>query len=135
MPLPAIPDLLIPPPAKDFDLRIAFLAALNVLIGLATLAFPFLHGYGFSDGQTTTHVTLGALLTVLALFRLLLAYQYAWVDFLCAFLGLLILTLPWTTPNAWNPQYLTQHVAGGGAAVLFSLIGAVVTLAAPRKAL
>lgn len=117
----------------DFDLRVAAPAALNVLIGLALIALPFLQqfypGCGPGSGQTTIHVALGAVLTVLALFRASLAYRSAWVDGLIAALGILILTLPWTTPMAWSHRYLTQHVAAGGGGVLLALVGAAATLA------
>ena len=112
----------------EMDFRVAALAMLNVFIGLTMIALPFLQGVNPGNGLVTAHVTLGALLAALSLFRVLLAFRVIWLDGLCAFLGGLILWSPWPAHMVWNQRYLMEHVVAGGLVILFCVLCTALTL-------
>jgi hypothetical protein len=108
--------------------RVMGLDALIFIVGLATLVSPLLMGDYPADIDTTAHVALGALIAVLAVFRVLIAYGAVWIEVCLFFLGLIVLRMPAMTHMQWDPKYNTGHLVAGGAVMVLSVISAALTV-------
>jgi glucose-6-phosphate-specific signal transduction histidine kinase len=116
-----------------YMLRIKVLDAIIFLIGLSLLATPAVFGFFPGAFDTTVHVTLGALISVCAVFRILVAYGSAWLEVVLCVLGVLTFFLPCFMHQYWHPQYATPHMIAGAVVVLVSVISGAMTFAYLRK--
>lgn len=113
--------------------RITAVDALIFLIGLALLVGPFVMGMYPGDLDVTAHVTVGALIAILAIFRVLVAYGSLWIEVPIFFLGLIALRFPAIMHMEWNSQYSTGHLVAGGLVMALSILSALLTLPVMKK--
>ncbi|HEY4330007.1 MAG TPA: hypothetical protein VGN88_09745 [Phycisphaerae bacterium] len=113
---------------KSHVLKIKALDGIIFVIGLAMGVGPFALRTLPGSPETTAHVTLGALIAVFSVFRVLVAYGSFWIEVPLFFLGLIILCLPLIFHMQWNAPYNTAHLAGGGIIMACALISAVITV-------
>ncbi len=127
------------PPGVDIDypkshvVKIMGLDMLIFLIGLLLAAGPFAEQKFPGDFDTTVHVAVGALVAVLAIFRVLVAYGSIWIDIVLIAFGVITMSLPRIQHMMWNPQYNMAHLAAGGAIIVLSLGSLFLTLPVIKK--
>ena len=109
-------------------IRIMALNLLVFLIGFMTLITPFLHGDYPGSLQTTDHVTLGALICILAIFRATLAYGSMWIDVCLFVLGFITFMMPTITSMHWDGHYTSTHMMHGGIIMVVAVISAILTV-------
>lgn len=118
---------------KSYAARIMVPDAIIFIIGVALMGFPFAKGYLPGDFDTTVHVGLGALIAVLSVFRVLLAYGSSWPEIPTCFLGFLVFMLPTYMHQHWNPAYATPHMAAGIIVMVLSALSFLMTTVEMRK--
>ena len=109
------------------------LDAIIFLAGACLLAIPAIMGFYPGAIDTTVHVTLGSLICVCAVFRVLVAYGSAWLEIVLCVLGILTLLLPFSMHMRWDPHYNFLHLADGAVVVALSILSALMTFAQLRK--
>jgi hypothetical protein len=113
--------------------RIKALDALLFLAGIIILATPaILHFYPGSI-DTTVHITIGMLIAVPAIFRVLVAWGSAWLEVVMFVLGFFTFMLPRWMHMSYDPKYNTLHLAVGAAVMVITFISAIMTFAELRK--
>jgi hypothetical protein len=117
----------------NYVLRIAFADAIITVIGLCIWLTPVFAGFYPGAFDTTVHVTLGALVTALAFFRVTLGYLSAWIEIVLIVLGLLILRIPHFMNMEWNSKYTMGHVSAGAAIIILAVISGLMTFVQLRK--
>jgi len=108
--------------------KVMVLDGLIFLCGLMALATPLIHGFYPADIETTSHVALGALICVLSVFRVLLAYGAAWMELPIFALGLIVFMMPRIMHMRWEEHYNHGHLIFGGAVMVLAVISALVTI-------
>jgi hypothetical protein len=114
--------------------KVMILDGLIFCAGLMALATPIIHGFFPGDVDTTAHVAIGALVCLLAAFRVLLAYGAAWMEPPLFVLGLITVCLPRIMHMRWDEQYAMGHYIFGGAIMALAVISVLLTIPAARKA-
>ena len=113
---------------KSHIMKIKALDGIIFLVGMALAAGPFAMRTLPGSPETTSHVTLGALIALLSVFRVLLAYGSYWIEVCLLLLGLITFCMPIIRHMHWNAQYTTAHFAAGGIIMACALISALVTI-------
>jgi hypothetical protein len=116
-----------------YMLRIKAVDGIIFLAGLSTLAIPALFNFYPGDIDTTVHVTLGALVAVCAVFRVLVAYGSAWLEVVLCVLGIFIFMLPRWMHMSYDPRYATVHLALGAVIAVLAIISGLMTFAQLRS--
>ncbi len=106
---------------------------ITFLIGLALAATPFLAHYFPGSLATTHHVALGALIALVAIFRVLVAHGSIWMDVVLFAFGFLTFMMPTWMRMHWNATYTTAHMAAGGIVMAVAVISALLTMATVSK--
>ena len=108
-------------------LAIKVLDGLSFIVGLALLAIPVIHRFYPGDFDTTVHVTLGSLIAVCAIFRVLVAFGSAWLEIVLCALGVLTFSLPHLMHKRFDAHYNYVHLALGISLIALSIISGVFT--------
>jgi hypothetical protein len=113
--------------------RIKAIDSILFLAGLIVLAVPVLFHMYPGDIDVTVHVTLGALIAVPAIFRVLVAWGSAWLEVVIFVLGFFTLMLPKWMYMSYDGRYNTLHLAVGGVVMVLALISGIMSFAELRK--
>ncbi|HVT79776.1 MAG TPA: hypothetical protein VHM90_03895 [Phycisphaerae bacterium] len=113
---------------KSHMMKIMGLDMIIFLIGLLLAASPFATRAFPGDIDTTSHVALGALIAVLAIFRVLVAYGSIWIDIVLIAFGVITLSMPRIMHMMYDGTYNTAHLVLGAVIIVFSLISMFLTL-------
>jgi len=116
-----------------YMLRIKAVDGIIFLAGLCTLAIPALFHIYPGDIDTTVHVTLGALVALCAVFRVLVAYGSAWLEVVLCVLGAFIFMLPHWMHMSYDPHYATPHLVLGAVIVVLAIISGLMTFVQLRR--
>jgi hypothetical protein len=119
--------------SSGYVMRIMALDAITTIIGLSVWVAPFALGWYPGGFTTTLHVALGALITTLGAFRVLLAYRSEWVEIVLLVLGLFVFLLPHWLHMEWNGNYTTAHRIGGGVVMAVAVISGLMTIMENKK--
>jgi len=114
-------------------MKIMILDGLIFLGGLMCLATPVIHGMFPGDIDTTAHVALGALICVLAAFRVLLGYGAAWMEIPIFAFSLIAFMMPRIMHMQWEGHYNHGHMVVGGLMMVLSAISLLVTVPVIKK--
>ena len=113
--------------------RIKAVDALIFLAGLTILATPAIFHFYPGAIDTSVHITIGALVAVPAIFRVLVAYGSAWLEVVMFVLGFFTFMLPKWMHMSYDPKYNTLHLALGIAIMVLCAISAIMTFAELKK--
>ncbi len=116
-----------------YVLRIAFVDAIIMVIGLGVWLTPVAAGFYPGAFDTTVHIALGALITTLAFFRVTLAHRSAWIEIVLVPLGLLVMRVPHVMHLEGSPKYNMGHVGAGIAIVVLAIISGLMTFVGERR--
>jgi hypothetical protein len=117
---------------RSYAARILVLDGIMSLIGLGTVLLVFTWAKTPGDFQVTLHVTFGALIFTLGLFRAIMGYGDWWPEVVLFVLGLFVVLLPHWLSMAWDPKYANGHYVAGGIVMVFSVLSALMTMVEMR---
>jgi hypothetical protein len=104
-------------------------ASTAVLVaGLWLIVSPFALGRPRGALVTTMNVTFGALIMILAYFRVLLAYRQPWVSWINVAFGILVLASPWIMGFPPTPLIQWHHVIVGLIVIVFATGSALLSV-------
>jgi hypothetical protein len=118
---------------KSHVVKIMGLDMLIFLIGVLLAVGPFVERKFPGDFDTTVHIAVGALVAVLAIFRVLVGYGSIWIDVCLIAFGVITAALPKIQHMLWNQQYSVAHWVAGGVIIVFSLIAMMLTIPVIKK--
>jgi hypothetical protein len=113
---------------RSYALRILILDGIMSFIGLGLVLLVFTWARTPGDYEVTLHVTFGALICTLALFRAIMGYGDFWPEVVLFVLGFFVVMLPHWLSMQWDPRYANGHYVAGGIVMVFSVISALMTI-------